>query len=54
MPRFAFQAALTIGVLIGGGYIATRNDQPMEIRLAASTAAGGVVTWWMRSPLDAE
>jgi hypothetical protein len=47
-----FQAILTVLVLIGGGYIATRNDQPIEIRLAASTLAGGAVAYWFKSPLQ--
>lgn len=52
MTQLVFQAALTIGVLVGGSYIATRNDQPMEIRLAASAAAGGAVAWWFKSPIE--
>jgi hypothetical protein len=48
----AFKAVLTFVVLIGGGYVATRNDQPMEIRLATSAIIGGSVAWWFKSPLE--
>jgi hypothetical protein len=54
MRRIYFQAALTIGVLVGGSSIALNDKQPMEIRLAASGAAVGVVTWWMHSPLESK
>lgn len=52
MSKWMFQAALTTGLVVGGGYIATRNEQPIEIRLAVSSIAGGAVAWWFRSPLD--
>jgi hypothetical protein len=52
MRVMQFQAVLTLVVLIGGGYVATRNEQPIEIRLAASTLAGGAVAYWFKSPLQ--
>ena len=52
MLQLRFQAALTILALCGGGYIATRSDQPIEIRMAASGAAAGAVAYWFKSPLQ--
>lgn len=39
-------------VLVGGGYVTTKGDQPIEVRLAAATMAGGAVAYWFKSPLQ--
>jgi hypothetical protein len=52
MSKWIFQAGLTVGLVVGGGYIITRNDQPLEVRLPVAAMVGGAVTWWFRSPLE--
>lgn len=52
MSKFVFQALLTTGLVIGGGYVVTRNEQPLEIRLPVAAMVGGAVAWWFRSPLE--
>jgi Na+/H+ antiporter NhaD/arsenite permease-like protein len=52
MSKWIFQAALTTGLVIGGGYVVTRNEQPLEIRLSVAAMVGGAVAWWFRSPLE--
>jgi hypothetical protein len=52
MSKWIFQAGLTVGLVVGGGYIITRNDQPLEVRLPVAAMVGGAVAWWFRSPLE--
>lgn len=47
-----FQAVLTIVVLVGGGHMATRADQPIEVRMAAAALVSGSVFYWFKSPLE--
>jgi hypothetical protein len=52
MSKWIFQAVLTTGLVIGGGYVITRNEQPLEIRLPVAAMVGGAVAWWFKSPLE--
>jgi hypothetical protein len=54
VQKIYFQIALTVGVLAGGSWVALNDKQPLEIRLSASGAVAGAVTWWLRSPLDSK
>ncbi len=51
--KYWAQLALTLVILFGGGWIATRNEQPIEVRMSVMAIVGGAVGWWFKSPQQA-